>query len=87
MKIPGIPTCKDVFDKRFEADELSFSKKLMRKLHISMCKNCQNFQATMQVIEDKMKTTLNNRASQATKEDIEDLKKRIKKRIKDEIIK
>jgi len=83
MKIPGMPTCKEVFSKRYNMEEMSFTKKMMTMVHMSMCKNCQNFQATMDLLEQKMKQTMNKSVSQADLEEIEGLKKKIK----DELIK
>jgi predicted anti-sigma-YlaC factor YlaD len=81
MKIPGIPTCKEVFDHRYDMEEQGFMKKMMMKMHISMCKNCQNFQALMGGLEDKMKQSMKASADKANPEEIESLKKQIKEKI------
>lgn len=81
MKIPGIPTCKDVFEHRYDMNELSFTKKMMIKMHMSMCHNCQNFQGLMKKLEDKMKKTMRASVSNAEAEEIEALKKKIKEKI------
>lgn len=82
MRLPGFPSCKDVFEHRYELDELGPFKKTMLKVHMTMCKNCQRFQETMANIEGQMKETLVNKASKANESQIKELKEEIKSRLK-----
>ena len=60
MKFLGIPTCKDVFDKRHEREDLPLYTKLMHRLHIAMCSNCQKFLKVMNKVEVEMEQQLHN---------------------------
>lgn len=82
MKIPGMPTCKEVFEHRYDMNELGFTKKMMIMMHMTICKNCQHFQATMHSLEHKMKDTMKKNTSSADQSEIDSLKKRIKEQIK-----
>ena len=81
MKKMKMPTCKDVFDHRYEMDKLTLFSKFKLKVHMIACKNCQKFQSTMLTLEDKMKHALNQRTSKSTQEQIDKLKNEIKSKL------
>ena len=60
----GIPTCKEVFEKRHQSEELSTIGKLSRHFHMAICKNCRNFDKSMKLVEAKMKDSLRAKSMQ-----------------------
>ena len=79
MKKFGLPTCQDVFKHRYHGEKLGAYSKVMLKLHMMICKNCQHFESTMKGVEIKMKSALKQRLAKSSSKDIQELKNRIKK--------
>ena len=77
----GLPTCKEVFEKRYEVEDYSAMKKLKYKIHIAMCKNCQNLLGTMKLMEDSMTESMKDKSKTANQDIINQIKKDIKTEI------
>ena len=78
----GIPTCKEVFEKRHQSEELSTIGKLSRHFHMAICKNCRNFDKSMKLVEAKMKDSLRAKSMQDYSKEINEVKSHIKVEIK-----
>lgn len=81
----GLPTCKEVFQDKHKIEKLPLHKKLARHVHLLVCRNCQHFLSTMNVIEDTMKASFKEKANKVEPEQIDSLKKQIKENIKKNI--
>ena len=77
----GLPTCKEVFEKRYEVEDYSAMKRLKYKIHIAMCKNCQNLIGSMKVMEDSMTEAMKDKTENANQEIINKIKDDIKSEI------
>ena len=78
----GIPSCKEVFDKRHQVESFSTLQLIKYKIHMSICKNCQHFNKTMDLIEEKMKQSIDKKGDSIDPKVIESLKEEIKKSIR-----
>jgi hypothetical protein len=67
---------------RSKEEKLSFRKRLEMKIHLSICKCCQNFTKQSDMMDDSLKTFFDDMKKQPTVKASDDLKARIKEQLK-----
>ncbi len=77
----GIPSCKELYLQTKSAKKLSAIDRFRNRLHLLICKNCQNYHGTMEIIEKTMKNSADNMAHKYS----EEITKKIASEIKEHI--
>ena len=77
----GIPTCKEVFEKQQHLDSLSTFQKIRVKAHLFICKNCQHYHDSLELMQKTMINSLKS-DEKVNQDVIDQIKNNVKTQIK-----
>lgn len=78
----GIPSCKELYQQTKSAKDLSTIDRFRNHIHLLICKNCQNFHGTMEVIEKAMKSSADHKAHNYSHELTKEIASEVKEHIR-----
>jgi len=84
MKLFKLPTCKEVYEHNHDyvqGRHLSLKDKLLDKVHLFVCKNCQRLEGALKSVEERMIDSIKNRQQKLNLDRVEQLKNSIKKKL------